>query len=160
MLVTLAAERRLSLDDLAPLGLHDSFIDTNVARLPISAVRYDGSGNPIPYYPTSTPPSGELYASARDLIQFAVFNMKNQVKGRAQILDHRWIDELHKPVFSGPSGVGDDVRLVFRASKVRCSTNFQEWRTARRRDTPVHGPVGKPCLPGLVKPIQWTRPCA
>ncbi|MGH9445929.1 MAG: serine hydrolase domain-containing protein, partial [Terriglobia bacterium] len=90
---------------LEPLGLHDSFFDTRVARLPTSAVRYDGSGKPIPFYTTSTPASGELYASARDLARFAMFNLKNHVNRRAQILDDRWIDELHKPVFAGPSGV-------------------------------------------------------
>ena len=88
---------------LTPLGLEGSFFDTNVARLSTGAARYDASGNPIPYYTTSTPASGELYASAHDLARFAMFNMKNP--DRAQILDHRWIDELHKPVFRGPSGV-------------------------------------------------------
>lgn len=90
---------------LMPLGLHDSFFDTDVARLPTGAARYDPSGKPIPYYITSTPASGELYASAHDLALFAMFNMKNQVKGQASILDDRWIDELHKAVFVGPSGV-------------------------------------------------------
>jgi CubicO group peptidase (beta-lactamase class C family) len=88
---------------LAPLGLGDSFFDTLVARLSTGAARYDASGSPIPYYTTSTPASGELYASAHDLAKFAMFNMKN--RDRTQILDDRWIDELHKPVFSGPSGV-------------------------------------------------------
>jgi CubicO group peptidase (beta-lactamase class C family) len=90
---------------LTPLGLHDSFLDTDVARLPTSAARYDPSGNPIPYYTTSTPASGELYASAHDLVRFAMFNLKNHVPGQAPILDDGWIDELHKPVFIGPSGV-------------------------------------------------------
>jgi CubicO group peptidase (beta-lactamase class C family) len=90
---------------LTPLGLHDSFFDSSVARLPTGAARYDPSGNPIPYYTTSTPASGELYASAHDLANFAMFNMKNHVQGQSSILDDRWIDELHKPVFVGPSGV-------------------------------------------------------
>lgn len=90
---------------LTPLGLHDSFFDTSVARLPTGAARYDSSGNPIPYYTTSTPASGELYASAHDLAHFAMFNMKNHVQGQTSVLDDRWIDELHKPVFVGPSGV-------------------------------------------------------
>lgn len=90
---------------LAPLGLRDSFFVTNAPRLRISAVRYDDSGNPIPYYTTSTPASGELYASAHDLARFAMFNLKNPLKGRPRILDDPWIDELHKPVWAGPSGV-------------------------------------------------------
>lgn len=32
-----------------------------------------------------------------------MFNMKNP--DRAQILNDHWVDELHKPVFRGPSGV-------------------------------------------------------
>jgi CubicO group peptidase (beta-lactamase class C family) len=97
---TLMAQRVLT-----PLGLHDSFFDTDVARLPTGAARYDPSGNPIPYYTTSTPASGELYASAHDLARFAMFNLKSRIPGQAPILDEDWIDELHKPVFIGPSGV-------------------------------------------------------
>jgi CubicO group peptidase (beta-lactamase class C family) len=88
---------------LIPLGLDDSFFGAGVGRMPTGAVRYDASGNPIPDYTTATPASGELYASAHDLAQFAIFNMKG--RNRVQILDDRWIEELHKPVFVGPSGV-------------------------------------------------------
>ena len=88
---------------LAPLGLDGSFFGTDIARLSTGAVRYDSSGNPIPDYITATPASGELYASAHDLARFAMFNMKHH--DRARILDDRWIDELHKPVLVGPSGV-------------------------------------------------------
>jgi CubicO group peptidase (beta-lactamase class C family) len=63
---------------LTPLGLHDSFFDSSVAQLARSAVRYDDSGNPIPFYTTSTPASGELYA--HDLARFAMFNMKTPVR--------------------------------------------------------------------------------
>ena len=90
---------------LKPLGLRDSFFDSSAARLSAGAARYDPSDNPIPYYTTSTPASGELCASAHDLAHFAMFNMKNHLPRRASILDDRWIDELHKPVFVGPSGV-------------------------------------------------------
>jgi CubicO group peptidase (beta-lactamase class C family) len=88
---------------LTPLGLDDSFFGTSAARLPTGAVRYDSSGNAIPDYTTATPASGELYASAHDLARFAMLNMKH--RERAFILDDRSIEELHKPVFVGPSGV-------------------------------------------------------
>lgn len=90
---------------LEPLGLNDSFFGTDAARLKTSAVRYDDSGNPIPYYTTSTPPSGELYASAHDLARFAMFNLKNDLGAHSGILDARRIDELHQPVFVGSSGI-------------------------------------------------------
>lgn len=88
---------------LEPLGLTDSFFGTNPERLKTSAVRYDESGNSIPYYTTTTPPSGELYASAHDLALFAMFNLRNEFGVRSRILEGRWIDELHRPVFVGPS---------------------------------------------------------
>lgn len=88
---------------LKPLGLEDSFFGTSVTRLPRGAMRYGSSGNPIPDYITATPASGELYASAHDVARFAMFNMKH--RDRARILDDRWIEELHRPVFVGPSGV-------------------------------------------------------
>ena len=88
---------------LTPLGLDDSFFGTTLARLSTGAARYDASGNPIPDYTTATPASGELYTSAHDLARFAMFNMKN--RDRARSLDDRWIEEIHKPVFVGPSGI-------------------------------------------------------
>ena len=90
---------------LSPLGLHNSFFDTSVARLSAAAVRYDSLGHGIPYYTTSTPASGELYASAHDLAGFAMFTMKNRVEGQKRILEDRWVEELHRTVFVGPSGV-------------------------------------------------------
>jgi len=90
---------------LDPLGLSDSFFSTEIARLPMRAIGYDVAAKPIPYYTTSTPPSGELYASAHDLALFAMWNMKNHVNGQKRILEQRWVDELHKPVYVGPSGV-------------------------------------------------------
>jgi len=90
---------------LQPLDLNDSFFSTEIARLSTRAIGYDAEAKPIPYYTTSTPPSGELYVSAHDLALFAMWNMKNQGTGQKRILEQRWIDELHKPVYVGPSGV-------------------------------------------------------
>jgi CubicO group peptidase (beta-lactamase class C family) len=90
---------------LQPLGLSDSFFSTDVARLPTRAIGYDAAAKPIPYYTTSTPPSGELYVSAHDLALFSMWNMKSHVTGQKRILEQRWIDELHKPVYVGPSGI-------------------------------------------------------
>lgn len=90
---------------LQPLGLSDSFFSSEIARLSTRAIGYDDAGKPIAYYVTSTPPSGELYSSAHDLALFAMWNMKNHVNGQKRILEQRWIDELHKPIYVGPSGV-------------------------------------------------------
>ncbi len=142
---------------LKPLGLYDSFFDSSVARLSAGAARYDPSDNPIPYYTTSTPASGELYASAHDLAHFAMFNMKNHMQGQASILDDRWIDELHKPVFCWPFGCRDDLRLVYGAPEIRRSRAVQKRRATRCRDQPLYAPVGEPSVHGLDQPIQRER---
>jgi len=110
---------------LGPLGLHDSFFDTDKARLAKGAVLYDELERPIPQYFTATPPSGELYASAHDLARFAMFNLKNHLPDQPLILGDHLLDELHKPVFSGPSGAATtfgwflgetkpDLRVIFK----------------------------------------------
>jgi hypothetical protein len=90
---------------LAPLGLNDSFFGSDKARLRNGALRYDAHGHLIPHYTTSTPASGEMYSSAHDLARFALFNMRQRADGQAAILSEQHIDELHRPVFTGPSGV-------------------------------------------------------
>lgn len=90
---------------LAPLGLRDSFFGSDTKRVPSGALRYDPLGRVIPHYRTSTPASGELYASAHDLAQFLLFNMGHHVGNRAPILNKQSIAELHRPVFTGPSGI-------------------------------------------------------
>ena len=90
---------------LAPLRLNDSFFGTDTVRVTSGARRYDAHGRLIPHYTTSTPASGELYASAHDLACFALFNMRQGMKGQAAILSDKNLDELHRPVFTGPSGV-------------------------------------------------------
>ncbi len=90
---------------LAPLGLQDSFFGNDLSRLPASASRYDAHGRLLPHYTTSTPASGELHASAHDLARFALFNLRHRLEGRAPILNDHFLDQLHRPVFTGPSGV-------------------------------------------------------
>lgn len=89
---------------LAPLGLKNSFFGSD-KRIPSGALRYDPLGRPIPHYSTSTPASGELYASVHDLAQFLLFNMGHHVARGAPILGRQDLVELHRPVFTGPSGV-------------------------------------------------------
>lgn len=90
---------------LAPLGLNDSFFGSDAVRVKSGAARYDAHGRLIPHYTTSTAASGELYASAHDLARFALFNMRQRAKGYSTILSANDLEELHRPVFAGPSGV-------------------------------------------------------
>ena len=90
---------------LAPLGLRDSFFGSDHVRVGSGATRYDPLGHAIPRYATSTPASGELYASVHDLARFLLVNLRYRLPGQQQILSRQNLDELHRPVFTGPSGV-------------------------------------------------------
>lgn len=83
---------------LEPLGLRHSFFDTDESRRNEMAGRYDRGGNALPFYVTSTPGTGELYASAHDVARFAMFHLHDRLPDQEQILSHREIDELHRPV--------------------------------------------------------------
>lgn len=82
---------------LVPLGMKNSFFDTDVSRRGEMAVRYDDAGNRMPFYLTATPGSGEMYASAHDLALWAMFHLKDSPR-RAAPLDGASLDLLHKPV--------------------------------------------------------------
>jgi CubicO group peptidase (beta-lactamase class C family) len=82
---------------LAPLGMADSFFDTDVSRRREMAVRYDDTGHPLPFYLTATPGSGEVYASAHDLARFATFHLKHTGAGLAELFGDAQLDELHRP---------------------------------------------------------------
>jgi CubicO group peptidase (beta-lactamase class C family) len=89
---------------LEPLGLRDSFWDTDEARISEGVTRYTAAGDPLPFYLTTTPPSGELFASAHDAARFAMWNMKVPLDHGSSLMDNHWVDELHKPVYTGPNG--------------------------------------------------------
>lgn len=83
---------------LQPLGMRDSFFDTNLSRRGEMAVRYADDGTPLPFYLTATPGSGELYASAHDLARFAMLHLGGKgLDDAARILDQARLDELHRP---------------------------------------------------------------
>ncbi|TWI04616.1 CubicO group peptidase (beta-lactamase class C family) [Luteimonas cucumeris] len=82
---------------LTPLGMKDSFFDTDLSRRAEMAVRHADDGKPLPFYLTATPGSGELYASARDLARFAMLHLKDDLDASARILGDAQLDELHRP---------------------------------------------------------------
>src|SRR5436309_110999 len=83
---------------LEPLGLTHSFFDTDLSRRDEMTQRYDGAGNAFPFYVTSTPGTGELYASAHDVARFAMVHLKDHLADQQRILSDEQIDELHRPV--------------------------------------------------------------
>ena len=83
---------------LRPLGMKDSFFDTDLSRRAEMATRYADDGQLLPFYLTATPGSGELYASAHDLARFAMLHLGGKgLPSSAMILDRERLDELHRP---------------------------------------------------------------
>lgn len=83
---------------LRPLGMNDSFFDTDLSRRKEMAVRYADDGKPLPFYLTATPGSGEVYASAHDLARFAMLHLGGEgLDATARILNKAQLDELHRP---------------------------------------------------------------
>ena len=91
-----------SLQDLIirPMGLRDTFFDTDSARMRAAAGRYDENDRVIPFYTTATPPSGELYASAHDLNIFAANMMGMGTTGERPLLRRQSLNALFSPVFT------------------------------------------------------------
>ena len=91
-----------SLNDLIirPMGLHDTFFDTDAARMPDAAGRFDQNDREIPFYTTATPPSGELYASAHDLSIFAAHMMGMSSVRRTPLLGREALEALFSPVYT------------------------------------------------------------
>lgn len=91
-----------SLKDLIirPMGLRDTFFDTDSAMVRAAAGRYDENNRDIPFYTTATPPSGELYASAHDLNIFAANMMGMSSTGRRPLLRRESLEALFSPVFT------------------------------------------------------------
>jgi CubicO group peptidase (beta-lactamase class C family) len=146
---------------LAPLGLNDSFFGSDIVRVQSGAMRYDPRGRLIPHYTTSTPASGELYASAHDLARFAIFNMHHRGKDQAAILSDHDIDELHRPVFIGPSGVASTFGW-FMSHTAPAFPSISKAAETRGSRTGCALPQRKtwPVLSSQISPIQGNLPSA
>ncbi|MHC9086075.1 serine hydrolase domain-containing protein [Luteimonas sp. RIT-PG2_3] len=99
-----------------PLGMTHSSVDIAPQLQKIAATRYGFDGKPLPFYDFDHPGGSAVYASAHDLIRFAMFHLKNHLPDQKQILDDATIDAMHKPTASegkGPDAGGYGVGFGF-----------------------------------------------
>jgi len=80
-----------------PLGLGRMAVFTDAPSGDSVAVRYDGRGQPIPWYDFDHRGASAVYASARDLAQFGMFHLARSSGDRSRILSDAALDELHRP---------------------------------------------------------------
>ncbi len=72
------------------------------------AVRYGADQLPIPFYDFDHAGASAIYASAHDLLRFALFHLKARQRGQKAILTDASIDEMQKPAveINASSGYG------------------------------------------------------
>ena len=125
---------------LAPLGLSHSFFDTDLSRRGEMAQRYDNTGRAFAFYVTSTPGTGELYASVHDVARFAMFHLKDHLADQKPIITDEEIDQLHQPVIhvlaDRSYGLGWMVGRAADGSPVVYHNGESAWRRCRH-DAPA-----------------------
>ncbi len=97
-----------------PLGMKNSSV-----HLPDSgtdhqvAIRYDPSGDPIPYYLFDHDGASAVYSSAHDLARFALFHMKTPLEDQQALFDDTLVDAMQDPTaaIDSDSGYGVGWRI-------------------------------------------------
>jgi CubicO group peptidase (beta-lactamase class C family) len=93
-----------------PLGLTRMSVDIGPGLEKHQAVRYGTDGLPIPFYAFDHPGGSAVYASAHDLLRFAMFHLKTHLADQKPILTDQTIDEMQRPTIeTGPNagyGIG------------------------------------------------------
>jgi len=76
-----------------PLGMTTSTIGTG-AGIPNAAVRYSPEGQPLPFYDTDHRGASGVYASAHELVRFAMFQLRDHLGDQKRILADRTIEAM------------------------------------------------------------------
>ncbi|MGD0782912.1 MAG: serine hydrolase domain-containing protein [Candidatus Aminicenantales bacterium] len=77
-----------------PLGLATAAFEPDLPRPGRVAIEYDGRGTVVPFHVCDTPGAGQGYASARDLIRFGMFHLKDHLEDQKPVLDDDAIDRM------------------------------------------------------------------
>jgi CubicO group peptidase (beta-lactamase class C family) len=89
-----------------PLGLTHMSVDVDPALQRQQAVRYGTDGLPIPFYGFDHPGGSAVYASAHDLVRFAMFHLKARLADQKPILSDAAIDAMQRPTADAGNGQG------------------------------------------------------
>lgn len=84
----------------SPLGMTDSAVGLPPGMQ--AAVRYDTDRNPMRFYLTDHPGSGDVWASAHDMARFLAFHMGTPLPDQAPILSPATLAEMQRPASAAP----------------------------------------------------------
>jgi CubicO group peptidase (beta-lactamase class C family) len=85
-----------------PLGMTRSSLNLDRVQADEAARRYDGEGNAIVSYVTDHPGSGDVWASAHDLLRFGMFHAGTSLPGQRPVLRPESVAAMHREVTSVP----------------------------------------------------------
>jgi len=117
-----------------PLGMTHTSINIGPGLEEFAAVRYDGSGRPVPFYISDHPGASQVYSSAHDLIRFGLFHLKHAQTDQTQIISHETIDLMKQD--SSPNPKYNGYGLPWRLKKDEFGYGVV-WHTGSMRGTNV-----------------------
>ena len=79
-----------------PLGMTHTSVDIGPGLEKHHAIRYDPTGDPIPFYDFDHPGASAIYSSAHDLVRFGMFHLKNHLPDQKAILSDKSIDAMQQ----------------------------------------------------------------
>ena len=88
-----------------PLGMTHTSVDVGPGLEEFAAIRYDGQGEPVPFYTSDHAGASQVYSSAHDLIRFGLFHLGHTLAEQTQIISRASIDEMKRD--SDPSPDND-----------------------------------------------------
>ena len=77
-----------------PLGMTHTSVDVGPGLEAYAAIRYDGDGEPLPFYISDHPGASQVYSSAHDLIRFGLFHLGHTLPGQSQIISPESIQRM------------------------------------------------------------------
>jgi CubicO group peptidase (beta-lactamase class C family) len=80
-----------------PLGMMDSRVHGGPGLEKGLAVKYTPAGDPVPPCDSDCPAAGAVYASAHDLMRFAMFQLGNRLQDRDAILPQDAVEAMQRP---------------------------------------------------------------
>src|SRR5581483_5624066 len=101
-----------------PLGLTHTSVDIGPGLESFAAQRYDFQQRPIPFYTFDHRGGSAIYASAHDLLRFAMFHLKDRLPDQQPIVKESTIDLMHQtatPPVPGQPGLGYGLGWITKA---------------------------------------------
>jgi CubicO group peptidase (beta-lactamase class C family) len=89
-----------------PLGLLHTSVGIGPGLEAYAAARYDNGNHRLPPFAADTPGSSAIWASARDVIRFGMFQLKDHLADQQRVLSDATLDLMKAPATGGVPSAG------------------------------------------------------